>query len=138
MVDGQRFSYLPVRNSLGEIALRPQVPLILGYQGRSCEARGLLDTGADVNVLPYHLGVALGAVWSDQPIAVELSGNLANQEARGIIITATIGQLMPVDLAFAWTRNDSVPLLPGQVNFFLAFDVCFYRAQRHFVIANRG
>jgi hypothetical protein len=138
MVDGQRFSFLPVRNTLGEMALRPQVPLTLGYQKQSCDAIGLLDTGADVNVLPYHLGVALGAVWSDQQIAVELSGNLANQEARGIIISATIGQLEPVDLAFAWTRNDTVPLLLGQVNFFMAFDVCFYRAQRFFVIANRG
>jgi len=35
---------------------------------------------------------------------------------------------------FAWTRQDNVPLLLGQVNFFEEFDVSFHRARRHFEI----
>ena len=35
-------------------------------------------------------------------------------------------------LAFAWTRSDEVPLLLGQVNFFMEFDVCFYRSRYAF------
>src|SRR5262245_61574920 len=83
---------------------------------------GLLDTAAAVNVLPYRIGQQLGAVWEQQSISVQLSGNLAAQEARALLLSATIGNFAPVRLAFAWTKSDSVPLLLGQVNFFLKFD----------------
>jgi hypothetical protein len=69
------------------------MPLILTYRNESREAMGLLDTGADVNVLPYDLGIALGAVWEAQDTIVELSGNLAHYEARGIVMNAKIGDL---------------------------------------------
>ena len=36
--------------------------------------------------------------------------------------------------AFAWTQAAEVPLLLGQVNFFMEFDVCFFRAQAAFEI----
>ncbi|GAB4521458.1 MAG: hypothetical protein OHK0046_32850 [Anaerolineae bacterium] len=54
---------------------------------------GLVDTGADVNVLPYQLGVELGAQWSQQTIGLQLSGNLSNYEARGLIVQATVADL---------------------------------------------
>jgi hypothetical protein len=37
-------------------------------------------------------------------------------------------------LAFAWSQNDNVPVILGQMNFFLEFDVCFYRSQLEFEI----
>ena len=80
MPDGLRFPYTPVKNARGEVALRPRMPLTLTYQGKSIELAGLLDTGADVNVLPYQIGVDLGAIWTEQRTAVELSGNLANAD----------------------------------------------------------
>ena len=30
---------------------------------------------------------------------------------------------------FAWVATGEVPLLLGQMNFFLEFDVCFYRSR---------
>ena len=134
LTDSRRFPYVPVANARGETALRPQLPLTLTYQGRSVAATGLLDTGADVNVLPYGGGLALGAVWADQGLAVVLSGNLARYEARGIIVAATVEPFAPVRLAFAWTQTDEVPLLLGQVNFFLEFDTCFFRAEAAFEV----
>jgi len=41
---------------------------------------GLLDTGASVNVLPYNVGVQLGASWEEQRFCVTLAGNLARNE----------------------------------------------------------
>ena len=99
---------------------------------------GLLDTGSDVNVLPYRLGIDLGISWDDQKIGVTLGGNMSSFEARGIILTARISDIEPVQLAFAWTKADNIPLVLGQVNFFAEFDVCFYRSQGSFdVRANR-
>lgn len=38
-------------------------------------------------------------------------------------------QNQAVRLAFAWVASDDIPLLFGQMNFFLEFDVWFYRSQ---------
>jgi hypothetical protein len=38
----------------------------------------------------------------------------------------------PVPFAFAWSQAENVPLILGQVNFFLKFDVSFYRTQLAF------
>jgi hypothetical protein len=89
----------------------------------------LLDTGASVGVLPYSIGIQLGAIWEEQTISVMLAGNLAPVEARGLLVSAQIGSFEPVRLVFAWSLSNDVPLLLGRMNFFLEFDVCFYRSQ---------
>jgi len=95
---------------------------------------GLLDTGATVNVLPYQVGLDLGAVWEQASVPVQLTGNLAQFEARALIVSALVGRFAPVRLVFAWTQATNVPVLLGQVNFFMEFDVCFYRSQLAFEV----
>jgi hypothetical protein len=97
----------------------------------------LLDTGASVNVLPYDIGVELGAVWEAQSVSIPLSGNLARSESRGLILSATVAQFSPVLLAFAWTQSRDVPVILGHMNFFLEFNVCFYRHELAFEIRPR-
>ena len=116
----------------------PKLPLTLSLQQLSTTASGLLDTGATVNVLPYQIGIELGAEWKDEAATIRLTGNLAQFEACPIILRATVGQFAPVRLAFAWTRAETVPLILGQVNFFMEFDVCFYRAQQAFEVRPRS
>lgn len=132
--DSQRFAFSEINAAIGPASSLPYLPLNLTYQKRSLEVLGLLDTGATVNVLPYPIGTQLGAVWDKQVTRVQLTGNLAQYEARALIVMATVGAYNPVKLAFAWTRATNVPMILGQVNFFLEFDVCFSRAQRLFEI----
>ena len=87
-----------------------------------------------MNVLPYSLGIALGADWDSSPPVFGLSGNLSTQEARGLVLSAVIGQFELVRLAFAWAQTDAVPIILGQMNFFLTFEVCFYRTQEFFEV----
>ena len=98
----------------------------------SVSVSGLLDSGATVNVLPYAIGEQLGVVWEQQTATVQLSGNLAACEARMLVVPTIVGAFSAVRLAFAWAKTDAVPVLLGQVNFFLEFDVCFYRSQSVF------
>jgi hypothetical protein len=135
---GERFQYVEVDSSLGSASALPYVPIILAYQQRETSVSGLVDSGATLNVLPYDLGVRLGAVWERQAVPVRLTGNLAESEARAIVLTARVGQLPSVRLAFAWTRSDRVPLILGQVNFFMEFDVCFFRSRLFFDIEPKG
>ena len=134
MHNSERYPFIPADSILGEASLRPYLPLTLTYQGRSVTTSGLLDTGSMVNVLPYQAGVDLGAVWEQQTTPLQLTGNLARNEARALIVSTVIGRFEPVQLVFAWTQATNVPLLLGQVNFFMEFDVCFYRSRLSFEI----
>jgi hypothetical protein len=130
-VPAQQFPYVPRDPSLGQASLAPMLPLtLIGRQ--SVTTSGLVDSGAAVNVLPYTLGLQLGFDWDQQTQAVELSGNLASVEARVVVLSATVGNFPSVRLAFAWARTDEVPVILGQVNFFLEFDICFFRSRSLF------
>ena len=91
-----------------------------------------------VNILPYNLGISPGGNWEQAQTGFQLSGNLAQYEARGILLTCTVGDLPSVQLAFAWTRAEHVPLLFGQVNLFMEFDVCFFRARNSFEVRSNA
>jgi hypothetical protein len=45
--------------------------MTLSYLERSVNVVGLLDTGAAVNVLPYQVGIDLGAVWEENAAAIK-------------------------------------------------------------------
>lgn len=113
-------------------SLLPFLPLTLHHEGRTITAPGLVDTGATVNVLPYAVGLELGAVWDDEAASLRLSGNLAQFPACPLVVSVVVGSFAPVRLAFAWTQSENVPLLLGQVNFLMEFDVCFFRSRRVF------
>ncbi|MEG3885885.1 hypothetical protein QT971_17010 [Microcoleus sp. herbarium19] len=135
MVDRVRFAFTEVDPSLGALSTLPYLPIVLTYQNQSLRVSGLLDTGSSVNVLPYEMGLRLGAVWERQRLSVPLGGNLSKFEARAVVMTANVEQFPPVDLAFAWTQDRNAPLILGHMNFFLAFDVCFYRSELAFEIS---
>nr|WP_324616359.1 aspartyl protease family protein [Lusitaniella coriacea] len=134
MRNGERYSFVSSNIALGEASFRPYLPFTLVHQQNSVTVSGLFDTGASVNVLPYSVGIELGYEWERQTTALSLTGNLAQYEARVVLIQAIVGQFEPVQLVFAWTQASNVPLILGQVNFFMEFDVCFYRSQLQFEV----
>ncbi|WP_199308429.1 hypothetical protein [Aphanizomenon flos-aquae] len=72
MVNKVRFAFTEVDPSLGALSTLPYLPLTLTYQNQSLNVSGLLDTGSSVNVLPYEMGLALGAVWEHQRLSLPL------------------------------------------------------------------
>lgn len=138
MLNGQRFPFIEHTNRAGLSSTMPYLPITLTYSNHSVEAMALLDTGASVNVLPYEIGLQLGAVWDEQTVPIQLSGNLAQIEARGLVLSATVPEFPSVLLAFAWTQSREVPLILGHMNFFTEFDVCFYGAELVFELRLRA
>jgi hypothetical protein len=133
----ERYPYVDLHAGSRSSSPAPFLPVTLRGKGSgSVSTLGLLDRGAGVNVLPYHMSVELGAIWEEQRVVVPLSGNLAVFEARGLLLSAQIGPFPTVRLAFAWAITDAVPLLLGQQNFFLLFDVCFHRSRLFFEISS--
>lgn len=95
---------------------------------------GLVDSGATVNVLPYEVGIQLGAQWETRKATIPLAGNLGRQLAMPLFCMATVGNYEPIRLAFAWVNTPNMPLILGQTNFFMEFDVHFYRSRLEFEI----
>jgi hypothetical protein len=96
-----RFPFTVIDPSLGELGQSPYLPLTLTYGDRAINAQGLLDTGSSVNVLPYGLGLQLGAIWGNQKLTLPLGGNLARFEAKAILVRANIDRFKSVDMVFA-------------------------------------
>ena len=128
------FSYSTTSSTQNEFDSLPRIPLVLRRGDRSIETVGLVDSGATVNVLPYEVGLQLGAVWDERRAVIRLTGNLSNQLAMPLSAIAQIGKFTPTELVFAWVMSPNAPPILGQTNFFLEFDVCFYRSRSEFEV----
>ena len=133
----KRFPYISKSETALPTELMPYFPLKLFREGKTEEVLGLVDSGATVNVLPYQVGLSLGAIWEKQLPLFKLGGNLANYESKGLILNAKIADFESVKLAFAWTKAENGPVILGQTNFFSLFDVCFFRQDNEFEIKIR-
>jgi len=128
------FKYSTTNTTQNEFDSLPRITLTLKRNNQQIETIGLVDSGATVNVLPYQLGLELGGIWDDRKAIIQLAGNLGNQTAVPFPAIAHVGEYPPVELVFAWVKNLNVPLILGQTNFFMEFDVHFYRSRLEFEI----
>lgn len=129
-----RFPFTITAPTQNEFDSLPRLPLTLQLDRPRVEAVGLVDSGATVNVLPYDTGLQLGGLWDDRKATIKLAGNLGREAAQPIFVMATIGDLSPIRLVFAWSHSNNISLILGQMNFFMEFEVCFFRKQREFEI----
>ena len=129
-----RFSYHRAEAGRGMPSELAYLPITISTANGSIELEGMLDSGSTVNVLPYPVGLALGFSWDQQTIPIALTGSLSRLPAYGVIVTGKVASFPSVELAFAWTQEPNVPLILGQINFFMEFDVCFFRSQSAFEI----
>ncbi|MCC5620490.1 hypothetical protein [Nostoc sp. CHAB 5715] len=129
-----RFNYSTTSSTQNEFDSLPRIPLVLSRENYSIEANALVDSGATVNVMPYELGLQLGGIWDERKAIIQLAGNLRNQPAIPFFARAEISSFPHVELVFAWVSSLNAALILGQTNFFLEFDVCFYRSKLEFEI----
>lgn len=116
---------------------RPMLPLTLRANGLQHEATALVDSGADVNVLPWSIGASLGLVWQPNKATIRVAG-IALGAAMPVLLSADFGEVRGATMAFAWCQTDSVPLVLGQTNFFMEFDICFFRSRGEFQIVRKA
>ena len=129
-----RFPYATADHARHKSDSLPRLSFVLHHNAQNIDVVGLVDSGSTINVLPYQYGMQLGLVWNDRQATIRLAGNLSGIMAQPVFVMAQIGDFAPVRLAFAWSQSDNVPLILGQVNFFMEFDICFYRTQFEFEI----
>ena len=138
MPESKSFAYTDTKGSTDEMDFMPFLPVTLHLGKQKVSVTALLDSGAGVNVLPYSVGLASGAIWNEQKIKIALGGSLEKTEARLILVTAFVDDFDPARLVFAWTKQDVSPVILGQTNFFREFDVYFFRARKAFEVRRSG
>jgi len=116
---------------------RPMLSLTLRANGLQHMASALVDSGADVNVLPWSIGASLGLVWQPNKATIRVAG-IAQGAAMPVLLSADFGDVQGATMAFAWCQTDSVPLVLGQTNFFMEFDICFFRSRSEFQIVRKA
>jgi hypothetical protein len=137
MADPGRFRYTTLIDPTGARLIRPILSVSLAYRQRRLTTEALVDSGADANVLPYQVGLDLGANWNDARPVRPLSGNLGQVEARAIALQLTVPTFAPAWMVFIWVKTDIVRFLLGQINFFQEFDVCFFGADDYFEVRRK-
>ncbi len=60
-LETERFPFVVVDASLGPSHALPYSPIVLEYGQKQVTTKGLVDSGSTLNVLPYELGLQLGA-----------------------------------------------------------------------------
>jgi hypothetical protein len=105
----------------------PLVEITLYYAGHEIIVPALVDSGSDVSILSYEVGVALGLVWEEQTVPVSLGGILANVPAYAVLVRGEIAGLPEKALVCAWAQITSSKsrVILGQMNFFQHYKVTF-------------
>jgi hypothetical protein len=116
---------------------RPLLKVSLTGPGDAVDSLALVDSGADVNVLPWGLGVRLGFAWNPNKATLRVLGAVDRAAAMPVLVRMNFGDFPPVTQAFAWCQSEDVPLVLGQTNFFMEFDICFFRTQLEFSVVRK-
>ena len=129
MADSLSFPYILEPEAIDDQVARPFIPVIISFHGKAIDTMALLDSGADISILPYEMGKAVGADWSRQPALWHLEGFGGEFETKKLVADLVIGAWRPLRIIFGWTRSNDVPLFLGQLNFFHLVEICFYRSR---------
>ncbi|MCY4465436.1 MAG: hypothetical protein OXE46_07865 [Chloroflexi bacterium] len=132
MADRLVFPYVINRQYAPDERTRPFLPVSLRNRHHEVQSLALVDSGADLNVLPYDVGIKLGGIWDEQEQIVGLSGIAGQVESRGFLVEVTVGNWPIIKMGFAWTNEADVPIILGQVSFFSHFNICFMRSRQQF------
>ncbi len=129
MAESLSFPYILSTEYVDDQVTRPFIPVSIRYHGNSVDTMAMLDSGADTSILPYAMGLALGAEWSRQPDLWHLEGFGGELETKKLVVDLIIGDWHPLRILFGWASANDVPVLLGQLNFFYLVDICFYRSR---------
>ena len=112
------------RSSLG-IVLRPVAEIILEKDNSAVEIPMYVDSGADVSMIPFRFGRALGFKQEREDTIQEIKG-VSGAGVPYILKEVTLvlnGKRLKVKMA--WALVEEVPMLMGRMDIFDKFRVVF-------------
>jgi len=123
-----RYKFREEKSSLGML-LRPVAEVILEKEGFAVGMPMYVDSGADVSMIPFRFGKALGFRQEEDDVIRELKG-VGGASVPYILKSATLvlnGKRL--DIRIAWALVEEVPMLMGRMDIFNKFRVIFDEKQ---------
>ena len=120
-----KFHYRKEPSIITGTVLRPVANVILEYQDRKVEVAMYIDSGADITMLSFGLGKALGLKQSSEDKILEIKG-VSGVGVPYILKYVNIflnGEKLRTRLA--WALIEEVPLLLGRLDIFNKFKILF-------------
>lgn len=134
MTERLTYPYVVRTEYIPDFVARPFLPVTIRYGQAEIQTMALLDSGADINVMPYQLGLELGADWDAPSVIEDLQGLGGGVQAKRIVADLHVESWPSIGQIFAWARDDEIPVILGQIDFFQNVNVCFHRYQYTFEI----
>ena len=120
------YKYRRESGKLKEFVYRPVADIeILGNDGLWYYVTAYIDSGADISLIPYSLGLSMGFKMSAQRI-IELEG--VGGKAIPITVIKTkvkFSESLIYDVEVGWALIDGVPILLGRHTIFDKFNITF-------------
>lgn len=132
MTEKLSFPYVVRTEYIPDLVARPFLPVTLNYGQVEIQTMALLDSGADINVLPYQVGLELGADWDAPSVIEDLQGLGGGIKAKRIVVDLYVETWPGIRQIFAWAHDDEIPVILGQIDFFQNVDVCFHKSRNSF------
>lgn len=126
MPSGEQFSYTVTQREMGVAGVAPILKATLSVLGKSIEVEALIDSGARISLLPFGVGLNLGLNWDAEKIEARIAGAFGESTSKLVTASLRFSRFPPVRMVFAWSKSNDTPLVLGQTNFFMEFDICFH------------
>ena len=112
------------KNKLGVI-FRPFAKVILQKDSISVEVSMLIDSGADISMIPFSFGKALGFKQKETDIISEVQGISGAGVPYIVKKVNFILNKKPLNVRIAWALVEEVPILMGRLDIFDKFKIIF-------------
>lgn len=127
-----KFKYQSEPSNLGEI-LRPVADVMLESNGLKVEVSMYIDSGADITMIPFQFGKALGFKQNPSDEIFEIKGVSGGGVPYIVKRTNLILNGKKLNIRLAWALIEEVPLLLGRMDIFSKFKVIFNERQKSIV-----
>lgn len=127
-----KFKYQSEPSNLGEI-LRPVADVMLESNGLKVEVSMYIDSGADITMIPFQFGKALGLKQNPSDEIFEIKGVSGGGVPYIVKRTNLILNGKKLNIRLAWALIEEVPLLLGRMDIFSKFKVIFNERQKSIV-----
>ncbi len=122
-----RFEFVRVLTPVGFV-LVPVARIRLTYDGRTAELEMTIDSGADLTMIPFQVGLVLGMKPGRSAVR-RLSGVAGGIPYILRVVRLGIGPFN-IKSRVAWAQLDDVPILLGRADVFNRFRITFDERRR--------
>jgi len=132
------FPFIEEKSNLVPIILRPVAKVKIKGDSDEITLEMYVDSGADITLLSYSVGIALGfKIWSEEEIKT-LGGVVGNKISVVIRkVKMKIGE-KEFEARVAWCLSENVPLILGRLDVFERFKITFDQKARKVIFESKG